>query len=114
MHNPFLRDLYKVSAVKQLNNGYISNRVLKINVGFLLSDGPGHYHDSVLDFPAVRVADDVTVNTVRGPIRLSRTTECILVQGKLEVGVDDECCRCLEPVTLNVTIDVEELFAYPP
>jgi uncharacterized protein len=114
MHNPFLRDLHKATVVKQLNNGYLSNRVLKINVGFLLSDGPGHHHDSVLDFPAVRVAEDLTVNYVRGPIRLSRTTEGILVQGKLDVGVDDECHRCLEAVTLNVTVEIEELFAYPP
>jgi uncharacterized protein len=101
-------------VVKQLNNGYISNRVLKINVGFLLSAGSGHLHDSVLDFPAVRVADDLTVNYVRGPIRLSRTAEGILVQGKLEAGIDDECYRCLDDVTLNVTINIEELFAYPP
>jgi uncharacterized protein len=100
--------------VKQLNNGYISNRVLKINVGFLLSSGAGHHHDSVFDLPAVRVAEDLTLDYIRGPLRLSRTTEGILVQGKLEVGAEDECYRCLDPVTLNVTVEIEELFAYPP
>ena len=93
--------------------GYVSNRVLKINVGFLLSGGPGHSHDSVFDVPSVRVSDDLTLDYVRGPIRLSRTAEGILVQGQLQVGIESECVRCLDPVTVNVTVDVEELFAYP-
>jgi len=100
-------------VVKQVNKGYVSNRVLKINVGFLLSGGPGHSHDSVFDVPTVRVADDLTLDYVRGPIRLSRTAEGILVQGQLQVGIEDECYRCLDPVTVNVTVDVEELYSYP-
>ncbi len=93
--------------------GYVSNRVLKINVGFLVSGGPGQSHESVFDVPAVRVSDDLTLDYVRGPIRMSRITEGILLQGKLEVGVQTECYRCLDDVTQNVTIDVEELFTYP-
>jgi uncharacterized protein len=100
-------------VVNQVSKGYVSNRVLKINVGFLQSGGPGHSHDSVFDVPTVRVSDDLTLDYVRGPIRLSRTAEGILVQGKLEVGFATECYRCLDPVTLNVTVDVEELFASP-
>jgi uncharacterized protein len=104
----------KVEMVNELpKTGYVSNRVLKINVGFLVSGGPGHNHESVFDVPAVRVSDDLTVDYVRGPIRMSRTTEGILVQGELEVGVQTECYRCLDDVTKNVTIDVEELFTYP-
>jgi uncharacterized protein len=82
-------------------------------VGFLLAAGPGTNHDSVFDVPTVKVAEDLTVNYVRGPIRLSRTAAGILVQGKLEAGITAECFRCLDPVTENVTIPVEELFAYP-
>lgn len=94
-------------------NTYVSNRVLKINVGFLLAAGPGINHESVFDVPTVKVADDLTVNYVRGPIRLSRTAAGILVQGQLEAGITGECYRCLDAVTQNVTIPVEELFAYP-
>lgn len=95
------------------NSGYISNRILKINVGFLLSDGPGHNHDTTFDAPRVRVADDLTVEYIRGPLRLSRTTEGILVQGTLQAGSEGECFRCLDPVTRNVTIAIEELYSYP-
>lgn len=95
-------------------NSYISNRVLKINVGFLLAAGVGHHHDSAFDVPTIKIAEDLTVNYVRGPIRLSRTAAGILVQGRLEVGITGECYRCLDPVSENVTIPVEELYAYPP
>lgn len=96
-----------------MSSSYISNRVLKINVGFLLSSGPGHNHDSVFDVPTVRVSDDLTLEFVRGPIRMSRATAGILVQGQLETGFSGECYRCLEPVSRNVTIGLEELYAYP-
>jgi uncharacterized protein len=100
------------SAVGQLNKAYISSRVLKINVGFLLSNGPAHNHDSEFDVPRVQVSEDLTVEYIRGPIRLSRASEGILVQAKLEVGTEAECYRCLEAVTTNVTINIEELYAY--
>jgi len=91
---------------------YVSSRVLKLNVGFLLADGPAHSHDSVLDFPRVRVSDDLTLEYVRGPLRLSRTKEGVLVQAQLEAGIDDECCRCLEPVHRVVHVELEELYGY--
>ena len=95
-------------------NSCVSNRVLRLNVGFLLSDGPGHSRDSDFDLPAVDVADDLHLEYIRGPIRLSRTKEGILVQAQLRVGYTHECTRCLEITTSEITFDLEELFAYPP
>ena len=100
--------------MKHFTNSYVSNRVLKLNVGFLLSGGPGHNHDTIFDVPAMRVAEDVDLEYLRGPVRLSRTKEGILLQGDLHVGLTDDCARCLEPVSRDVTINVEELFTYPP
>lgn len=99
--------------MRQQQGGYVSNRVLKINVGFLLTSGPGHNHETAFDAPAVRVSDDLTLDYLRGDLRLSRTAEGILVQGKLETGIPGECYRCLDDVTINVTVDIEELYAYP-
>ncbi|MBC7811758.1 MAG: DUF177 domain-containing protein [Burkholderiales bacterium] len=98
--------------MKQSTTKYVSNRVLKLNVGFLLSSGPGHTHDTAFDAPAVRVSDDVLVQYVRGPLRLSRTKEGILVRGWLQLGVLDECYRCLDSVPREIKIELEELFAY--
>lgn len=96
------------------STSYVSNRILKINVGFLLTDGPAHSHDSQIDFPVVRVADDLTLNYVRGPIRLSRTKEGILVQAELSAAVEGECYRCLEATENQFTVTLEELYATDP
>jgi uncharacterized metal-binding protein YceD (DUF177 family) len=99
--------------VKQFANGYTSNRVLKMNVGFLLASGPGYSHETEFDVPAVRVSEDVDLRYIRGPLRLSRTKEGILVQGTLHVGIEDDCYRCLDPVLADVPITIEELYSYP-
>lgn len=95
------------------SSGYVSNRVFKLNVGFLLSDGPGHSQDSAFDLPTVRIADDLQVDYVRGPLRLTRTKEGILVQARFQVGAEAECYRCLDPFDHEVAIRLEELYAYP-
>lgn len=91
---------------------YVHSRVLKINAGFLLGSGLGTTNDSRFDLPAIMVADDLILEYLRGPIRLSRTTEGILVQAQFEAGVAGECYRCLDSVTKNVTIEIEELFTF--
>ena len=100
--------------VKQISSGYVNNRVLKLNVGFVLAHGPGYTHETEFDVPAVKVADDVDLTFLRGALRLSRAKEGVLVQGVLTLGVEDECIRCLEPVQREIVLGLEELFAYPP
>lgn len=99
--------------MKQMANGFVGKRVLKFNVGFLIAAGPGHIHDTAFDVPAVRIAEDADADYLRGPLRLSRTKEGILVQGQLAVGVEDRCYRCLAPVSRAMDIEVEELYTYP-
>ena len=99
--------------MKQFVNGYVSNRILKLNVGFLLGAGPGHIHDTAFDVPAIRVSDDVDLAYIRGSLRLSRTKEGLLVQGTLHLGVQDECYRCLDLTLNDVEVDLEELYSYP-
>jgi uncharacterized protein len=96
----------------KVSNGYVNNRILKLNVGFLLTSGPGHSHNSQVDFPAVRVADDLLLHYMRGPLRLSRTKEGVLVQARFQAALDDECYRCLDPVVNQLTIELEELYTY--
>jgi uncharacterized metal-binding protein YceD (DUF177 family) len=99
--------------VKQITSGYVSSRVLKLNVGFILAHGPGYTHETEFDVPAVKVAEDVDLTHLRGKLVLSRTKEGVLVQGTLTLGVEDECYRCLEPVQREIEVDVEELYAFP-
>lgn len=93
---------------------YLPTRVLRTNVGFLLSAGSGTYQDSRLDIPeAVKVSDDLFVNRIGGTLRLTRSKEGILVQADLSINVDNECSRCLDTVVQDIEVGIEELFAYP-
>jgi uncharacterized protein len=97
--------------VKQYHNGFVGNRVLRLNVGFLLSGSAGASHSTTFDVPMVRVADDVDLRYVKGELRLSRTQEGILVQGALHVGIESECYRCLTPIERDLVVEIEELYS---
>jgi uncharacterized protein len=47
-----------------------------------------------------------------GRLKLMRTSQGILVTGKLRTALRTECRRCLEPAIVNVEFEVEEEF-YP-
>lgn len=93
---------------------FVHPRVLKFNVGFLLAQGAGNQREVEVDLPRVRVADDVELDFLRGKLVFSRNSRGILVQGSLDTHVLTECSRCLEEMFYPVTLDVEELYAYPP
>lgn len=90
----------------------MNNRVLKINVGFLLHASSGTSNDSTLDFPDVQVSDEITLNYIRGNLRMSRTKEGILVQSHLITAFDDVCFRCLDPIEHVMEMEIEELYAF--
>jgi uncharacterized protein len=46
-------------------------------------------------------------------LRLESVMEGVLVSGTAAVQLTGECGRCLEPVTDTLTVDLQELFAYP-
>lgn len=100
--------------MKSTSKHYLSSRVFKVNVGFLLSAGSGNYQDSRFDIlTPVQLSEDLIVNAVEGSLRLTRAKEGILVQARLAVEVDNTCSRCLDVVAQTLDVDVEELFAHP-
>jgi len=93
---------------------YVNNRILKINVGFLLNESVGQSRDTELDIPnPLKVSDDLTIDWLRGVIHLSRNSRGILVQGQLATQFPGECARCLDETSVPVELDLEELYVYP-
>lgn len=93
---------------------FVNPRVLKINVGFLLAQGAGYQRDTEFDLPRVRLGDDITLDYLRGELRLSRNSRGILVRGTLQTQVLTECARCVTPLYCPVELELEELFSFPP
>jgi uncharacterized protein len=46
-------------------------------------------------------------------LRLESVMEGVLVSGDVEVPVEGQCARCLDPVQDTLELDVQELYAYP-
>ena len=71
-------------------------------------------------FPAP-APDDLGVELIGVPagsavdldLRLESVMEGVLVSGTATATLEGECGRCLEPVADTLTVDLQELFAYP-
>jgi uncharacterized protein len=46
-------------------------------------------------------------------LRVESVLEGVLVSGAITAPIEGECGRCLGPIERSVTVDVQELFAYP-
>jgi len=87
---------------------------LRFNFGFLLEATFGENRVIELDYPTIRVADDLDLTPLQGSIKASRTSEGIYIEGSLQTALDVECVRCLTIFSLSVTIQLDDLFYYPP
>lgn len=101
--------------MSNVQTGFVNNRILKIQVGFLLSEGVGQSRDFEFDVTQpLRVADDLTLDYLSSTLHLSRTSRGILVQGALETQFAGACTRCLENTLVSLEVPIEELYVYPP
>ncbi|MCY3907169.1 MAG: DUF177 domain-containing protein [Anaerolineaceae bacterium] len=91
----------------------LNPRVLRLNVGDITGAGPGYRQQASLDLPALQVSEDLVLAFLRGPFRLSRTREGVLLQGELLAGLRGECGRCLTPTLAELPLQLEELYSYP-
>jgi len=100
--------------VNTSDSSYVPARVLKFQLGFLLEGTRGQMSETELDIPRLRVAEDVTVDFLRGRLRFSRTTRGILVQGTLHTVIFLDCRRCLTETPVALEIALEELYIFQP
>jgi uncharacterized protein len=89
------------------------NRLLRLNVGFLLKEGPGYTREFSFDQAGVFVIEDVAISQLNGALRLTRTRQGIVIQGTLRACTQTECVRCLTPFNLSCDMEFSELFVYP-
>lgn len=105
----------RASSFGAAQGGFLSRRLLRINVGFLLSEGPGYAREIPLEFSQqLQIDDDLYLNALTGRLILTRTKEGILVQGALSMRHQRDCDRCLDPFEHSFALDIAELFASPP
>ena len=87
---------------------------LRFNFGFLLEADFGTIRRIELDYPSIKLSDDLTLSPLKGVITATRTTEGIYIQGELESAAALECVRCLAETIVPLNFTLDELFFYPP
>lgn len=86
------------------------NRLLRLNVGFLLKQGAGYSREIVFEHDGPVQAEDVLLNKLHGTLRLSRTPQGVLVQGVLKTNSRQACIRCLTDLDYPFEVEISELF----
>ncbi len=87
---------------------------LKFNFGFLLEADFGTIRRIELDYPSIKLSDDLTLSPLKGVVIATRTTEGVYIQGELESAAIIPCVRCLEETVVRTDFALDELFYYPP
>ena len=78
---------------------------------------PGDQLERTLDFPAPeQLGDGIAVVREGTPIhidvRLEGLHDGVLVSAEIDTEAHAECVRCLDPLTIPVQVEFQELFAY--
>jgi uncharacterized protein len=87
---------------------------LRFNFGFLLEAEHGTSRRIELDYPDIRVSEDVVLAPLRGTLTVTRTGEGIYLEGDLQSKLIAQCVRCLEDAEVPIDIRLDELYYYPP
>jgi uncharacterized protein len=97
--------------VAAVSNPISDNRILHLNVGFLLAKSAGYNREIDFEHPEPIRAEDVLIKHLHGSLRLTRTPQGILIQGKLQAWTPVECVRCLKPFEQTYEVEISELFS---
>jgi len=87
---------------------------LRFNFGFLLEANYGTSRTIELDYPDILLENDVTLAPLTGIFQAIRNTKGIYIMGELFSNMDVECARCLDPVSVPISIELDEMYHYPP
>lgn len=84
---------------------------MQFNVSHLLRQPVGEARTYELEEDIAAVYDDLNpVRALTGRVKLTRIPSGLLVSGTLRTALAVDCSRCLEPVTADVDIQLEEMF----
>lgn len=84
---------------------------MHLYVGKLLDRPVGTHLNIRFDLGFQDLSDDVSVESIKGNLTFLRIDQGIMGYGTLNVDIEAECARCVEPVRKVIEIELEERFA---
>jgi uncharacterized protein len=95
------------------NNLFTNLTLLRINVGFIVSQAIGYSRVFSVEVPHLIFSDDLEIHNLTGNSIVSRTTEGLLVQVKGQAQTRLECVYCLDKFDTTLQLDFVEIFSFP-
>lgn len=84
---------------------------MQFNVAQLMKGTIGGVRHYVLDEDSSIFQPEIqTVSPLTGKLQLLRTNSGILASGTLQVDVETDCMRCMDPIVVTLTVPIEESF----
>jgi uncharacterized protein len=87
---------------------------MKFNLARLLEEPVGSKMSFDIDEPQQKLAEDLSIEFVRGTVEFTRTNRGIFGEGQLHSQVQLECARCLETFSQPIDFYLEAQFGLPP
>ncbi len=89
-----------------------SDRVFRINVGFLINQPIGYDREIPFDRAQFSFDETLSVEDFKGTLNLNRTQNGLRVNGNFSTKVKATCGRCLEDFTQKLNSQFEEIFTF--
>jgi uncharacterized protein len=89
-----------------------SRDLLRLNVGFIIHQTVGFSRDFPFDIPSIRLSNELDLRDLKGVARITRTSQGLLVQVKMQACTEIECVRCLSRFSQRLDIDFTDLYAF--
>lgn len=83
-----------------------------LNVGFVVHQTIGYSREFPFDAPEVTLSPDLRLHDFSGIVKVTRTAQGLLLQGKFTAQVLTECVRCLDEVRQLLDTEFTELYAF--
>lgn len=90
-----------------------TNQTLRLNVGFIVHESVGFSRDFHFETSHIHFPPDLDIQDLNGDVRVTRTTEGILLQAEFQGILPVECSRCLDDFDITVQTDFTELYVFP-
>lgn len=84
----------------------------RLNVGFIINASAGYNREFDFYLPTLKEEDGATLFEVQGLVKISRTPQGLLAEGKFSGETRLECVRCLEEYAHKLEWTFTELYAF--
>ncbi len=89
-----------------------SKNLFILNIGFIVHQTVGYFRDFSYNYPEAHIGPDLDLKDLNGTVRVTRTTQGLLVQVRMHAKVVHECVRCLKDCWQPLDIDSADLYAF--